>query len=87
MARGRPALVSANAGIHDWPQLQGGLFTLEPEQDLTLAIRDLAERPEAIWQQKASICRAAAEELNRQTILQWAEILAKYANIGSHKET
>ena len=87
MARGRPALVSANAGIHDWPQLQGGLFTLEAEQDLTLAIRDLAERPEAIWQQKASICRAAAEELNRQTILQWAEILAKYANIGSHKET
>ena len=87
MARGRPALVSANAGIHDWPQLQGGLFTLKPGQDLTIAIRNLAERPEAIWQQKASFCRAAAEELNQQTILQWAEILVKYANTKSYKET
>lgn len=80
MARGRPALVSANAGIHDWPLLKDGLFALNPEDTLTKAIRRLLELPPEEWQRKAEICRKAAEQLNRETVLQWANVLAKYAN-------
>ena len=79
MSRGRPALVSANAGIHDWPLLQDGLFALMPEDTLTKAIRKLLELPAEEWQRKADICRKAAEQLNRETVLQWANVLAKYA--------
>ncbi len=79
MARGRPALVSANAGIHDWPLLRDGLFALNPEDTLTKAIRRLLELPPEEWQRKAAICRKAAEQLNRETVLQWANVLAKYA--------
>ncbi len=82
MARGRPALVSANAGIHDWPQLEGGLFTLQPGEDLAEAIRSLLELPATEWQRKASTCRAAAERLNHETILQWARLLARQAASG-----
>ena len=79
MARGRPALVSANAGIHDWPLLKEGLFPLKPEDTLTKAISRLLELPAGEWQQKAFTCRTAAERLNRDTIRQWAEVLAKYS--------
>lgn len=78
MARGRPALVSANAGIHDWPLLKDGLFALNPEDTLTKAIARLLELPPEEWQRKAFTCRQAAERLNRETIDQWAEVLAKY---------
>lgn len=76
MSRGRPALVSANAGIHDWPILQNGLFTLQKEDDLATAIQSLIALPAEEWQRKATICRDAAEQLNRETILQWAQMLA-----------
>ncbi|MGB0258690.1 MAG: glycosyltransferase [Coraliomargarita sp.] len=79
MARGRPALVSANAGIHDWPLLKDGLFALNPEDTLTKAISRLLELPAEEWQRKADICRNAAEQLNRETVLQWASVLANYA--------
>lgn len=79
MARGRPALVSANAGIHDWPLLKDGLFALNPEDTLTKAIGRLLELPAEEWQRKAFTCRKAAEQLNRDTIHQWAEVLAKYS--------
>lgn len=79
MARGRPALVSANAGIHDWPLLKDGLFALNPEDTLTKAIGRLLELPEEEWQRKAFSCRRAAEQLNRDTIRQWAEVLARYS--------
>lgn len=79
MARGRPALVSANAGIHDWPLLQDGLFALDHNEGLTAAITKLVQLPADTWQTKANTCRQAAEQLNQQTVLQWAEILAKYA--------
>ena len=75
MARGRPALVSANAGIHDWPVLKEGLFVLEPGQPLEDAIEHLLRLPSAARQQQAFAARKAAEQLNRETILQWAAVL------------
>lgn len=79
MARGRPALVSANAGIHDWPSLKDGLFSLSPDETLTQAIERLLQLPAEGWQQKAMLSRQAAEILNNETVEQWAEVLTRYA--------
>jgi glycosyltransferase involved in cell wall biosynthesis len=78
MARGRPALVSANAGIHDWPQLKDGLIALQPEQSLSEAIRSCLEQPAGYWQRTAQAARCAAEKLNEATLKQWAAVLAKH---------
>ena len=79
MARGRPALVSSNAGIHDWSLLQEGLLSYDQTLPLVDVIRPLLERPADYWQRKAFAARRAAEQLNRETILQWAAVLAKHA--------
>ena len=79
MARGRPPLVSANAGIHDWPLLKDGLFTLETVQDLTSAIQELIKLPAEEWKQRAKACRSAAEQLNRGDDLPMVGLLAKHA--------
>lgn len=79
MARGRPALVSDNAGIHDWPQLKDGLFAYDPRRPLADALRELLALPADTWQTKAHHARAAAEALNHQTIQQWVDVLTKYA--------
>ncbi|WP_233246174.1 glycosyltransferase [Coraliomargarita sinensis] len=79
MARGRPALVSSNAGIHDWPQLKDGLFAYDQERPLIDAIRDILALPESQLKEKADAARAAAEGLNHQTIRQWVDVLGKYA--------
>lgn len=78
MARGRPALVSANAGIHDWPPLREGLFKLEADQSLTEALSHILQLPAEAWQKKASAARQAAEKLNQQTIDQWVEVLNRF---------
>lgn len=79
MARGRPALVSANAGIHDWPLLKDGLFSLSPDETLSEAIARLITLPPGIWQEKAQLARQAAEQLNEETVQQWADVLNRYA--------
>ncbi|WP_269525693.1 glycosyltransferase [Coraliomargarita parva] len=80
MARGRPAVVSSNAGIHDWPGLREGLIAYDQSTSLTDTLRPLLDLPSEHWQQKAFAARCAAEQLNRNTIGQWAEVLAKYAS-------
>lgn len=80
MARGRPALVSANAGIHDWKLLKEGLFALNSGETLTEAIKKLLQLPTEELERKAFVARHAAEQLNRETIHQWSAVLAKYAN-------
>lgn len=79
MARGRPALVSSNAGIQDWPQLQEGLFAYDQERPLVDAVREILALPKENLKQKADAARAAAEGLNNQTIRQWIDVLKKYA--------
>lgn len=79
MARGRPALVSANAGIHDWSLLKDGLFTLKPEFSLSDEISTLVKRPASFWQEKAKDARTAALTLNDHTIEQWIDMLKRHA--------
>jgi len=80
MARGRPALVSKNAGIHDWSQLQEGLFSYDQEQPLVDSIRSIVELPQEQRKKKANSARAAALHFNEQTLHQWVDILGRYAH-------
>jgi glycosyltransferase involved in cell wall biosynthesis len=78
MARGRPALVSANAGIHDWPLLRPGLFRLAPNESLQSALQTLLAKKAEFWQQTAHTAREAADQLNDETISQWVEVLRRH---------
>lgn len=78
MARGRPALVAHNAGIHDWSALKPALFTIGPDETLSGALRRLRAMPADHWQAQASAARAAALGLHRETIRQWADVVARY---------
>jgi glycosyltransferase involved in cell wall biosynthesis len=82
MARGRPALVSANAGIHDWKQLKEGLIALDADKSLSQAIATCLEQPAEYWQATAQKARQAAEKLNRETLSQWTDVLEKYAALN-----
>lgn len=79
MARGRPALVAANAGIHHWPLLRDSLFTLGEDESLAQALHQLTELPAQAWQDKAVAARRAAETLNSNTIQQWLDYVERYA--------
>lgn len=79
MARGRPALVSSNAGIHDWAQLKGGLFSYDQSLPLTDKIQEILDLPPEQMREKSDTARTAAEALNDQTIQQWIDVLSQYA--------
>jgi glycosyltransferase involved in cell wall biosynthesis len=85
MARGRPALVSSNAGIHDWPQLAEGLFAYDQSRPLIDAIHEILALPEENLRHKAESARAAAQDMNDQTIQQWIDVLKKYDNEGKER--
>lgn len=78
MARARPALVSTNAGIHDWPELSDGLFAYDQKRPLIEAIHDILALPPERLAQKSAAARTAAENFNHQTLHQWLEVLGKY---------
>jgi glycosyltransferase involved in cell wall biosynthesis len=75
MARGRPALVSASAGIHAWAALQPGLITLETPGDLAAALRVLSMRDAATWYECSARARSAALQLNEDTLSGWLQLL------------
>ena len=79
MARGRPALVSSNAGIHDWSELKQGLFSYDQKEPLIDAIQDIIALPEGELKQSSKAARAAAEVFNNQTIEQWMNLLLEYS--------
>lgn len=82
LSRGRPALVSENAGIHDWPELAEGLIPLRSGETVADAISKLAARPADSWQPLAQRARAAAEALNEKTERQWLDLLSRHAGGG-----
>ncbi|MGM0534622.1 MAG: glycosyltransferase [Pseudomonadota bacterium] len=82
LARGRPALVSENAGIHHWPQLADALIPLRTGTSVADALDEIADWPAETWQQKASLARQAAETLNRETVTQWLAVLCRHARGG-----
>jgi glycosyltransferase involved in cell wall biosynthesis len=78
LARGRPALVSANAGIQSWDGLREALFCLGEDEPLVDAIQRLLDLPPDQWTRRSRMSRKAAEEFHHRTILQWAEMLERY---------
>ena len=77
MARGRPALVSSNAGIQSWSTLRAGLFTLPEGITLSQCLRSLDSLSPEAWEDKSAAARFAAEQLNKATIHQWESILRR----------
>ncbi|MGJ3241735.1 MAG: glycosyltransferase [Opitutales bacterium] len=78
LARGRPALVAHNAGIHDWSGLKEALFTIRSDETLATALTRLRKMPVETWQKRAAAARQAALDLHQQTIDQWADVVARY---------
>jgi hypothetical protein len=79
MARSRPVLVSAAAGIHDWPELASGLFRLEAEETLSTAIGRLRGYSSDTVASAGAASRQAAETFHHGTLQQWLEVLQRYA--------
>lgn len=78
MARGRPALVSANAGIQAWPSLQPGLFKLNRPENLSDVLTGLKALSPQEWQQKSATALDAAKTLNQETVGHWLELLGEH---------
>ncbi|HBO12709.1 MAG TPA: group 1 glycosyl transferase [Halieaceae bacterium] len=79
MARGRPALVSTAAGIHDWPSLRPGLVPFSPGESLADCLQSLQAYGPGRWELLERRCRAAAAALNGATIAEWQALLADVA--------
>ena len=79
MARGRPALVSTAAGIHDWPSLRPGLVPFSPGDSLADCLQSLQAYGPGRWELLERRCRAAAAALNGATIAEWQALLAAVA--------
>jgi len=79
MARGRPALVTRSAGIHAWPALRAGLFTLETPEDLPQVLDGLRELSAADWERRSLAARSVAQALNARTLDHWAELLRHHS--------
>lgn len=78
MSRGRPALVSTAAGIHDWPELHAGLFRLDPEESLSGALKRLDQQPPGYLSAAGLRARQAAWDFHESTFAGWIEVLEKY---------
>ncbi len=79
MVRRRPVLVTANAGIHDWPQVAGSVYKMGAREPLTAALERLDGVPEADWQTRGEQGRRGALALHEATIDQWLDVLARHA--------
>lgn len=78
MVRGRLVLVSANAGIHDWPQIAGNLFALNPHETLAEAIGRLQAIPSGTLRAVGERSREGALQFHRETMDQWVSVLSAH---------
>ncbi|MDN3516438.1 glycosyltransferase [Aquisalimonas lutea] len=78
MARGRPALVSENAGIRDWPELRPGLFAYGRDESLAGAIHRLRGLTPGELAAAGDAARAAAVAFNERTIDDWLRVLGRH---------
>ena len=79
MARGRPAVVAENAGIHSWHALHDGLITLRRSDRLADAIRRVQAQCPQERRDKAMRARQAAERLNMETLAHWIGLIDRQA--------
>jgi len=79
MARARPALVSAHAGITEWPGLAAGLFTQAASEDLATALETVASLPDGRLAATGRAARDAALAFHETTVDDWLQLLATHA--------
>jgi glycosyltransferase involved in cell wall biosynthesis len=75
MARGRPALVAAAAGVHDWPDLAAGLFALAPDESLAAGVTRLRGLATDEWTGAGLRAREAALAFNARTLEAWLQVM------------
>ncbi len=79
MVRQRPVLVTAEAGIHDWPQVADSVYKIAPGETLADALERLDPIPPEQWAERAERGRQGALALHERTIAQWLTLLAAHA--------
>lgn len=80
MARRRPVLITANAGIHDWPQVAASLCVFRPDDEtLVDALERLDAIPAGDWSARGESSREGALQLHHETVDQWLQVLTAHA--------
>ena len=79
MVRQRPVLVTANAGIHDWPQVADSVLKMDPGEALSDALNRLDGVAPADWQARGEQGRHGALALHEITLDQWLTVLSTHA--------
>lgn len=75
MARQRLALASAGCGIHDWPELRGGLLRYAESEHPAEAIARIAALAPNIRARAARQSQEAARAMHDRAISQWLAVL------------
>lgn len=75
MARARLVVVSAHCGILSWEQLNPGLFQIGTHEVLADVLTRIAALDQPTREQKATIARHAARDLNARNLQHWLGIL------------
>lgn len=75
MARGRVTVVSRNCGICQWPDLNKGLFIIEPHSTLSDMLGSLRSIDGKLIKQKTHDGRLAANQLNDWSMGMWYSLL------------
>jgi glycosyltransferase involved in cell wall biosynthesis len=86
MARCRPVLVSSACGILSWDLLSRALFSIRDGEPLADALVRLRNLDPAIRERKASLGRAAAEEVDRRNLAHWLAVLSGDTTETTHAE-
>lgn len=75
MARGRPVIVSKNAGINEWDTLSKYIIQLENEGELINAIQKLIDMNHEERINLSNNAYSAAREFHTNTVQQWIDLL------------
>lgn len=79
MARARIAIVSRNCGISRWPELSAGLVIMGEGERASGALRRVMGMRAEAKEELSRAGRAAAKELTRRTVGEWAEVIRRTA--------
>lgn len=80
MSRGRVTVVSRHCGICQWPDLNKGLFIIEPHSTLSDMLTSLRSIDIKLIRQKTSEGRTAADHLNEWSMSRWYSLLGSLRN-------
>ena len=75
MARGRPVIVSKNAGINEWDTLSKNILQLEHEEALIKTIQTLIDMNYEERIHLSNNAHSSAREFHTNTVQQWIDLL------------